>query len=61
MKEKTVYLGETNFPKPQINITQFGELVKGFLGSFFEWFGELGSFVYDWSGRHSPLRTKAEN
>ena len=44
MKERTTYLGEIRFPKPQINITQFGELVKGFLGSFFEWFGELGIF-----------------
>ena len=44
MKERTIYLGETRFPKPQTNITQFGELVKGFLGSFFEWFGELGIF-----------------
>ena len=44
MKERTIYLGETSLPKPQTNITQAGELVKGFLGSFFEWFGELGIF-----------------
>ena len=44
MKERTIYLGEIRFPKPQTNITQVGELVKGFLGSFFEWFGELGIF-----------------
>ena len=44
MKERTIYLGETGFPKPQTNIAQVGELVKGFLGSFFEWFGELGIF-----------------
>ena len=44
MKEKAIYLGETSLPKPQTNITQFGELVKGSLCSFFEWFGELGIF-----------------
>ena len=44
MKERTTYLGEIRFPKPQTNITQVVELVKGFLGSFFEWFGELGIF-----------------
>lgn len=44
MKERTIYLGEIRFPKPQTNITQVVELVKGFLGSFFEWFGELGIF-----------------
>lgn len=44
MKERTICLGETSFPKPPTNITQFGELVKGFLCSFFEWFGELGIF-----------------
>ena len=44
MKERTTYLGEIRFPKPQTNITQVVELVKGFLGPFFEWFGELGIF-----------------
>ncbi len=44
MKERTIYLGDTSFPKPQTNFAQFGELIKGFLSSFFEWFGELGIF-----------------
>ncbi|MBI2818272.1 MAG: ABC transporter permease [Acidobacteria bacterium] len=44
MKEGTISLGETSFPKPQTAFTQFGELVTGFLSSFFEWFGELGIF-----------------
>src|ERR1051325_603435 len=44
MRGRTFYLGETGFRKPQTTFTQFGELVKGSLSSFFEWFGDLGIF-----------------
>ena len=44
MKERTIYLGDTSLPKPQNGFAQFEELIKGFLSSFFGWFGELGIF-----------------
>jgi phospholipid/cholesterol/gamma-HCH transport system permease protein len=44
MKERTIYLGDKSLPEPQTNFTQLGELIRDFLASFFEWFGELGMF-----------------
>ena len=44
MKDRTIYLGDTSLPKPQNGFAQFEELMKGFLSSFFGWFGELGIF-----------------
>ena len=44
MKEGPIYSGDTSLPEPQTNFIQLGELIKDFLASFFEWFGELGIF-----------------